>query len=91
MAESIGADCALGMPIAGTTVDKSSANIGGYAIQDSIKKYGYELKLMVMPTQPRVESQDPEVGRLAQYLWQQRVDYSEQTLHSSNLKVLKAA
>lgn len=82
VSESLGADCALGMPIKGTSVDKFSENIGGFPIQEGIQKYGYELKLMVMPSQPRVESRDEKAGQLAKTLWDQRHDYSGQTLQT---------
>lgn len=86
MSESLDADCALGMPIKGTSVDKFSENIGGYPIQEGIKKYGYELKLMVMPSQPKVESKDEKVGQLAKTLWNQRKDYSQLTVQPAAVR-----
>lgn len=91
--ESLGADCTLGMPIKGTSVEKTSASIGGYSIQNGIMKYGYELKLMVMPTNPRPESQDPEAARWSQELWNRRRDLSGLTtdIKTSTAHILKVA
>jgi len=87
--ESLGADCGLGMPIGGTKVDKMGLNIGAYTIQDNIKKFGYELKLMFVPTRPRVISQDPMTRDLTDFLWERRIDYSGRT--GSRLKLAFAA
>lgn len=80
VAEALECDCALGMPIGGTKVDKMIANLGGYTIQDNIQKYGYELQLMVMPARPRINSEDPLIAQWAARLWAERQDHTGLTV-----------
>lgn len=90
VARSLGADCAFGMPILGTKVDKMIANVGGYVVQPDIKKYGYTLQLMVTPAQVNFKSEDTEVEQYRKKLWNSRQDYSLKTIEQTNSKKFAA-
>ena len=87
MGEYLGADCGLGMPIAGTSVDRAGENIGAYTIQSGIKKFGYDLKLMLVPTTPSHQSKNEEIRSLVNTLWNSRMDWSGLTLFDETKNV----
>jgi hypothetical protein len=81
MAEAIGADGVLGMPISTTKVDKMMYNISGEVIQEGIEKYGYSLHLQVAPSAPRPPSRDPAIENQCSILWRARTDHTGLSLN----------
>jgi len=79
LTKTLGYDCCLGTTINGAKVDQMAELYGGYSIQEDIKKYGYTLRLMVIPMNKRVNHPNIEFSSLIQTLWEDRVDYTGAT------------
>jgi hypothetical protein len=78
LAEQKDIDCALGMPIDGTTVNQKADDIdlGGVIVQRDIEKYGYKLLLRAWNPKGYLSRRHEEHYRLATNLWERRLDYT---------------
>lgn len=76
LAEEKGLDGAMGTPVFGNKVRKMMENVGGYPLQEKFKKYGFDVDLIFIPTQPCERSRDQAAGEAMKHLWTHRIDYS---------------
>jgi hypothetical protein len=67
-----GADAVFGTPITTTSTPKMMANVGAVTLEENIEKYGYNLCLQYVPTNPRRPSADPVIEARAFDLWHAR-------------------
>lgn len=74
--EALGADGGMGMPISSNKVGKRMENVDCDILQDGIEKYGYKLRLQIMPTNPRRAHKNEEFEKFALPLWEARTDHT---------------
>ena len=65
--DAVGYNCCLGTTIDEAKVDLMAQQFGGISIQDSIKKYGYSLRLMVIPMKGRKHHPNPDLKNLINF------------------------
>jgi len=77
LAEKWGCQHCVGTIIKGTKVDLIGKRFGGKVVNSSIKKYGYDLCLMVIDLADKRKHPDDDISRLIDSLWKSREDYVE--------------
>ncbi|MEN0059395.1 MAG: hypothetical protein AAGB31_11220 [Bdellovibrio sp.] len=78
LTENKGLDASIGTPLAGNKVDIMMENVGGVLLEKGIKKYGFPVDLLFIPTKPCHPGRDPKTREVMTTLWNRRLDYTKE-------------